>query len=172
MLLQVASFILLGNGSKHHLPSPWMILSFPNQWSTLSGSTFSNSRAKIAGSLQHQTSYRSYQVLWLAIRTKLRVYVVFFFFFSNISALSTIAASVYVQHATIKPWGRTRSCVGKFARWSRRRSIRTNGGGKSHMKINSSGTNCAVSQPVQPQLRQLSMSNKLWCLQLVSVTTH
>lgn len=150
MLLQVASFILLGNRSEHHLPSPWMILSFPNQWSTRSGSTFSNNRAKIAGSLQHQTSYRSYQVLWLAIRTKLRVDVVFFFFFFNISALSTIAASVCVQHTTITPWGRTRSCAEKFAWWSRHRSIRANGGGESHVKINSSGTKCAVSRPARP----------------------
>lgn len=104
LLKQVASFILLGNMSKHHLSSPWMILSFPNQWKTLSESTFSNNCTKISGSLQHQAFYRSNQTLFLAIKTKMRIDLVWFsvyFFFRyfccihNCSICLSAVLSVY-----------------------------------------------------------------------------
>lgn len=73
---------------------------------------------------------------------------VFFFFFPpiNISAISTITASVCMQYVPIGLRGKTSTCVQKFTsqfHCNRHRSMQANGGDKSHVQINSSGEECA-----------------------------
>lgn len=145
-----------------------MILSFPNQWSTLTESAFSMTALKdlvvhnirlFAGVTKHSD----------VLLEQIDLMFVFFFFFPpiNISAISTITASVCMQYVPIGLRGKTSTCVQKFTsqfRCNRHRSMQANGGDKSQRADKQLwGRMCRASWAVQPHPRLLSESNKFWC---------